>query len=178
VHTLLGVVWAGGIYWLNPAFLWWLLPVVGALILSVPISVYSSRVSWGRCLRAAGFFVIPEEAWPPKVLQGTQQNLKRAGPPATFVDAVVDPGTNALMCATGVARPRQSAAIRTHRVRLVEIALQGGPAALTSQQKMTLLGDPVALSHLHFQVWTSPAAHPVWLTARTATGRIAVSPGA
>jgi len=172
------VVWASGVYWLNPAFLWWLLPVVGALILSVPISVYSSRVSWGRCLRAAGFFVIPEETWPPKVLQGTQQNLKRADPPATFVDAVVDPSANALMCAVGVARPRQSAAIRTHRVWLVDIALQGGPAALTSQQKMTLLGDPVALSHLHFQAWTSPAAHPVWLAARTATGRIAVSPGA
>ena len=47
-HSLLGVVWAGGVYWLNPAFLWWLLPVVGALIISIPISVYSSRVSLGR----------------------------------------------------------------------------------------------------------------------------------
>ncbi len=177
-HTLLGVGWAGGVYWLNPAFLWWLLPVVGALSLSVPISVYSSRVAWGRRLRRAGLFVIPEEAWPPRVLQETQRGLKRSPPPATFVDAVVDPVTNALVCAAGVPRPRQSAAMRTHRLRLVEMALQGGPAALTPQQKMTLLSDPVALSHLHFQVWTSPAAHSVWLAARTATGRIAGSPGA
>ncbi len=177
-HTLLGVGWAGGVYWLNPSFLWWLLPVVGALILSVPISVYSSRVSLGRRLRTAGLFVIPEESWPPRVLQWTQKGLKRSTPPSNFVDAVVDPVINALICAAGVARIRQSAAIRTHRLRLVDDALKGGPAALTNQQKMTLLGDPVALSHLHFQVWTSPAAHPAWLEARALAGPIAFSTGA
>jgi membrane glycosyltransferase len=178
LHTLLGLIWAGSVYWLNPSFLWWLLPVVGALILSVPISVYSSRVSLGRRLRTAGLFVIPEESWPPRVLQWTQKGLKRPTTPPNFVDAVVDPVINALICASGVARIRQSAAIRKHRLRLVDDALKGGPAALTGQQKMTLLGDPVALSHLHFQVWTSPAPHPVWLEARALTEPIAFSTGA
>ncbi len=68
LHTLLGLVWAALVYWLNPAFLWWLLPVVGALIVSVPISVYSSRVSLGRRLRDTGFFVIPQESNPPPEL--------------------------------------------------------------------------------------------------------------
>src|SRR5436190_10528019 len=52
-HTLLGVLWAGGVAWLNPSFLWWLLPIAGALIVSIPVSVYTSRVSVGRRLRAA-----------------------------------------------------------------------------------------------------------------------------
>src|SRR6185503_12156009 len=53
VHTLVGVGWAVGVYWLDPSYTWWLLPVVGALALSMPISVYSSRVSLGRALRRA-----------------------------------------------------------------------------------------------------------------------------
>jgi membrane glycosyltransferase len=28
-HTLVGLVWGGGIFWLNPTFLPWLLPIVG-----------------------------------------------------------------------------------------------------------------------------------------------------
>ena len=53
VHTLIGVAWATFVGWLNPAFLGWLLPVVGALILSIPLSVYTSRVAPGRRLRGA-----------------------------------------------------------------------------------------------------------------------------
>ncbi|MGH8519529.1 MAG: glucans biosynthesis glucosyltransferase MdoH, partial [Panacagrimonas sp.] len=45
--TLLGLVWAGGVYWLQPQFLWWLLPVVGSLVLAIPASVWSSRVRLG-----------------------------------------------------------------------------------------------------------------------------------
>ena len=33
-HTLFGVAWRAGVYWLNKDFLWRLLPVVGALVLS------------------------------------------------------------------------------------------------------------------------------------------------
>src|SRR5262249_51589840 len=51
VHTVLGLAWLALVYWLNPSFLWWLLPVAGALAVSIPISVFSSRVSLGRALR-------------------------------------------------------------------------------------------------------------------------------
>jgi membrane glycosyltransferase len=178
LHTLLGLVWAGGVSWLNPSFLWWLLPVVGALTLSIPISVYSSRISLGRRLRQARLFLIPEESWPPRVLRWITGDLKRAPVPSTFVDAVVDPIVNALICASGVTRIRQSAAIRNSRLRLGSKALMGGPAALTSQEKMTLLSDPVALSRLHFQVWTSPDAHATWLGEQAGTGPMALSAGA
>jgi membrane glycosyltransferase len=67
-HTLLGLAWLGLVYALDPAFLRWLLPVAGALVVSVPISVLTSRISAGRRLREAGLFLIPEEGETPAEL--------------------------------------------------------------------------------------------------------------
>ena len=72
-QTLIGLVWAAAVYSLNPGFLWWLLPVLGALIVAIPLSVLSSRVSLGRKLRDAGLFVIPEESHPPREIQTTME---------------------------------------------------------------------------------------------------------
>jgi membrane glycosyltransferase len=47
-------------------------------------------------------------------------------------------------------------------------ALTGGPRVLSDPEKVFLLADAIALSQLHAQVWTSPAAHPDWLAARRA----------
>jgi len=163
VHTLLGVVWAAGVYWLNPSFLWWLLPVVGALMISIPMSVYSSRISLGRGMRRAGLFVIPEEADAPGELRSMQAHLARAAPLPGFVDAVVDPLAHALACASANMRRSQPAAVGEARRRLVRDAVVGGPDALSMAQKAALLGDPLTLSRLHFQVWTSAQAHPAWL---------------
>jgi len=71
VHTLIGIGWAGVAAWLDIRFLWWLLPVVGALSLSIPLSVYTSRVSLGRKLRERGFFLIPEEVNTPREIAAT-----------------------------------------------------------------------------------------------------------
>lgn len=166
-HTLLGLAWAGVVYWLNPSFLWWLLPVVGALILSIPISVYSSRISLGRYLRKVSFFLIPEEVKPPQELRWVQKNLESMPAMPGFIQAVTDPAANAITCALGKVRPRQSAAIYAHRLRLIDEALRNGPDTLSNEQKMILLGDPIALSDLHFQVWSSLLVHPAWLNADT-----------
>jgi membrane glycosyltransferase len=162
VHTLIGVAWAAGVYWLNPPFLWWLLPVVGALMLSIPMSVYSSRVSLGRLMRRAGLFVIPEEEAPPEELRRMEAHLQRAGPLPGFIEAVVDPLAHALACASGNMRRTQSAALRASRQQLIEDAVAGGPETLTNAQKAALLGDPLALSRLHFQIWASPQANAAW----------------
>jgi membrane glycosyltransferase len=165
-HTLLGLAWAGGVYWLNPSFLWWLLPVVGALILSIPISVYSSRVSLGRFMRKFSFFIIPEEAHPPQELRWVQNNIRLSQDQHGFIDAVTDPITNALVCMFGIARPRQTKTISNYRLRLAHVALQQGPTALSDKQKMILLSDPSALSYLHFNVWTSNQVHQDWFPAK------------
>jgi len=165
-HTLLGSVWAAGVYWLNPEYLWWLAPIVVALMLSIPISVYSSRVSLGRRLRKARWFLIPEESWPPKELRRMRAAFRRARHALPgFLEAVVDPVTNALVCASGTVRTRPTAAARAERLALVERALRNGPGALEAPQKLALLVDPAALSRLHFEVWSAPHAHPAWRAA-------------
>jgi membrane glycosyltransferase len=161
-QTVLGSVWAGGVYWLNPSFLWWLLPVVGALMLSIPLSVYSSRVSIGRLTRKWRYFLIPEEANPPRELRSTQAGFRRARTPPGFVQAVTQPVVNALVCAAGVARPRLSEESRKLRLNLVQEALAGGPESLTPIQKNTLLGDPILLSRLHFGAWEAGQPSPDW----------------
>ncbi|MGH8770294.1 MAG: glucans biosynthesis glucosyltransferase MdoH [Burkholderiales bacterium] len=166
LHTLFGAAWAGCVYWLNPSFLWWLAPIVGALILSIPLSVYSSRVSLGRWTRRAGFFLIPEEWRPPVELEATREHIARSPASLNFIAAVVEPVANALSCASGVARLKQSGRLRNERFRVVQHALVSDPASLTHQQKTALLNDPFALSQLHFQVWTSAEAHTVWQEAR------------
>ena len=161
-HTILGVAWAGFVYWLNPTFLWWLLPVVGALVVSIPISVYTSRVGLGRRLRRARLLLIPEESDPPRELRALAQHLANAAPIPDFGAAVVDPIVNALACATARAGARPSAAALQARRELIALATRLGPQGLTSAHKMALLGDAGALSQLHFMVWTAPDAHPQW----------------
>jgi len=165
LHTLLGSVWAAGVYWLNPAFLWWLLPVVGALMLSIPLSVYSSRVTLGRLMRRAGLFVIPEEMTPPPELRSLRAYLTRAAPLPGFTEAVVDPLVHAVACASANMRRSQPPAVRESRQQLMQEAVERGPGALSNAQKAALLGDPLALSRLHFQVWTSEQAHADWFGA-------------
>jgi membrane glycosyltransferase len=164
-QTLLGVLWAGGVYWLNPSFVWWLLPVAGALIVSIPVSVYTSRVSLGRRLRNGGLFVIPEELHPPPEIKAAVMTVDREASTPRFVDAVVDPTLNALVCATSAPHARDSQTSRQERVQLVRVALSGGPDALSDAQKMRLIDNPDALAELHGDVWTSSEAHAGWRDA-------------
>ncbi|HJT98888.1 MAG TPA: glucans biosynthesis glucosyltransferase MdoH, partial [Rhodanobacteraceae bacterium] len=168
LHTLLGLGWLALVYWLNPSFLWWLLPVAGALAVSIPISVLSSRATLGRKLRAERMFLIPEESYPPRVLRRMRRHFRRAPRDAGFVDAVVDPVHNALACAADVARTQHSEAVRRVHDALVARALIDGPDALTTAERGALLGDALALSRLHFAVWTAADAHPSWIRARPA----------
>ncbi|APR96500.1 glucosyltransferase [Pandoraea thiooxydans] len=163
-HSLLGIVWAAGVYWLNPAYLLWLLPIVGALALSVPLSVFSSRVSLGQRLRRMRLFLIPEESWPPKELRWAQKYAEMAPAGPDFVKAVVDPVANAVACASARLRPARCND-STRRAQWVREALANGPEVLPDKQKSQLLSDPLALSALHLAVWTQADAHPGWRAA-------------
>ena len=67
-HTILGVVTAMLVWRYAHVLFWWMSPITLGLILSVPMSVLSSRVSVGRKFKECGLFVIPEEIKEPKVL--------------------------------------------------------------------------------------------------------------
>lgn len=165
-HTLLGLLWGGGVYWLEPGFLWWLLPIVGSLVLSIPLSVFSSRVTLGRSFRHARLFVIPEEVDLPPELAATTVYNDNGKKLASFSDAVVDPVMNALLCAAVTARPAVPAATQAARAALLDSALKGGPDGLTPRQKNALLDDPLTLSRLHFEIWNSEQANRRWRSQR------------
>jgi len=169
-HTLLGLLWGGGVYWLEPGFLWWLLPIVGSLVLSIPLSVFSSRVTLGRSFRHARLFVIPEEVDLPAELAATTVYNDNGKVLAKFNDAVIDPVMNALACAAVSARPAVPASALAARAALLQAALKGGPDGLSPRQKNALLDDPLTLSQLHFEVWNSEQANRRW-QALTAAAR-------
>lgn len=165
-HTVLGLAWGGLVYWLNPMFVWWLLPIVGSLALSIPMSVLLSRVGLGRASRRANLFVIPEEVTQPREWTDTVNHVASATELPGFADAVVDPVTNALMCATGTPRVVQPEASRQHLDKLVAQALTRGAGSLSANEKHLLLGNPYALAALHQQVWSSPRADDSWKETR------------
>jgi membrane glycosyltransferase len=162
------MAWIGLVYWLDPAFVWWLAPVAGALVLSIPMSVYTSRASLGERARRAGLFLIPEETSPPPEIAAMQRYARSAPPAATWTDAVVDDACNAMMAAFAAPRPVLPPAVREARRALVERALSDGPDALSDFEKNTLLADRDALRELHGRVVSLDRTHPAWLAARDA----------
>jgi membrane glycosyltransferase len=164
-QSTLALVWGIGVYLLDPEFLRWLLPVAGALLLAVPVSVLTSRVSFGRRLRDAGFFVIPEEVRLPAELASVSASLRLRRRYARFVDAVLDPAVNgALRAARAVSVPERPAAA-ARRGTQVEHALRAGPQGLDSAARLALLADPLTLSRLHQQLKNALAAYEAWVPA-------------
>ncbi|MFN8546012.1 MAG: glucans biosynthesis glucosyltransferase MdoH [Candidatus Binatia bacterium] len=162
VDSLLASAWGASLFWLNPGYFWWVTPIIGALILSVPVSVLASRVSLGARARRWGLFLIPEESQPPPELcdlyddLGAAQRQAAARPPAErdgFVRAAVDPHLNAVHRAL-LGRPRSlRAGIRAQRRALLERVLAEGPGSLGARERRELLRDPELTDELHVRVW-------------------------
>jgi len=174
-HSLIGIGWAAFVGWLDPRFLGWLLPVVGAFVLSVPLSVYTSRASLGRALRRRGLFLIPEEVDPPAEIAAAQTYVGRAASCPDVATAVVDPVANALACASTPLRSLPESTMAEHG-GIIERALHDGMVTLTPAERSRLIANPRALARLHFLVWTMPEAHPSWLAAQSTCEAIRPAP--
>jgi membrane glycosyltransferase len=162
LDSLVASLWAVGLYWLNPDYFWWVTPIIGALLVSVPLSVVLSRVRPGDVTRRLGLFRIPEEVVPPPELRDLSELTaaatarRMALPPlerAGFVRSVVDPHANAIHRAFLRAPRRLADAVRAGRQSLVRRALVEGPDALEPWERRVLLLDPDAVDTLHEQVW-------------------------
>ncbi|MEW6440103.1 MAG: glucans biosynthesis glucosyltransferase MdoH [bacterium] len=163
--SLLASAWGGALFWLNPNYFWWVTPIVSALILSIPLSVFTSRSSAGQRARRWGLFLIPEESQPPPLLQEFRElhaDAKRrsAALPERerdgFVRAAVNPLVNALHRAL-LGRPRRvMGSIRERRRAWLERLSREGPAALGMQERRALLLDPECTDGLHERLWSVP----------------------
>jgi membrane glycosyltransferase len=129
---------------------------------SIPLSVFSSRVSQGRATRRDGYFLIPEELYPPDEIQRASDLVADTPELPGFAAAVADPAANALTCAIANTRAGQAEALRRERMGYAERALTGGPDALSTGQKLVLMSDPVLFSRLHAEVVRHPEAARAW----------------
>jgi len=91
VATLFASVWIAAIAWFNPALFFWLLPVAIPLLLSIPLSVYSSRISVGGASRRLHLFQIPEEDSPPPLIDRLRKLLGECKPQSSS-QSTIDSG--------------------------------------------------------------------------------------
>jgi membrane glycosyltransferase len=158
----LAVAWGGALFLYNRSFFWWNTPIIIPLLLSGPLSIWSSRAGAGRTLRKMGLFVITEEVDVPAELTDLaiamkkNDELKRSsilGEKPGFVRGVVDPTANALHRALLRKERKVSLSIEQRRSELREKALVRGPDALSGKEKRELLYDPEQMEKLHREVW-------------------------
>jgi membrane glycosyltransferase len=163
VDSFVASAWGASLFILNPGYFWWVTPIIGALILSVPLSVLVSRVSLGDRTRAWRLFMIPEETDRPVELRDLDLHLaaaqeRAAALPAAerdgFVRAIVDPYVNALHRALLGTGRRLKGSVRAARAACLDRALAEGPSVLPARQRKVLLSDPDMVDALHARVWS------------------------
>jgi len=160
--TLLGLVWGGVAWAVEPVFFLWLSPVMAGLVLSIPISVYSGRRSLGDGLQRRGLFRVPGEIEPPAAVRASRQNPHiEPAVGAGFIAAVADPQTHHLHLSL-LRDPHGRRRIRWPELR--DRAWADGPDALSANERRLLLGDSASLSWLHQQIWIGdePARAAAW----------------
>jgi membrane glycosyltransferase len=67
-HTVLGLVAAASAYGLSPYLFAWMSPTILGLILAIPLSAASGRLSLGLGLKHLGLLLTPEERKPPDIV--------------------------------------------------------------------------------------------------------------
>lgn len=172
--TLLAVVWGSLVYFLSPDYFWWLLPVMAAWLVAIPVSVWISRVGPGMAARRWGLFLTPEEVKLPVLLSlyaaiSEAPPLRRCTALRGFLAAIVDPGVNALHCALLKPSHMASEGVALSRQQLILTAIKDGPGALSAHDRLRVLSDRETMTNLHWRVWIlkGPRAR-YWLSEKAA----------
>jgi membrane glycosyltransferase len=155
-QTIIGIIWGTVLALWVPVLFWWMLPIFAGLLLSIPLSVFTSRASVGRKARRLGLFVTPEESAPPPELQdlGVVVHALETEPSLSGVTpAVVDPYVNAIHVCLLRRSPRQAEDLRRHFAEKRELLLHDGPDALSRSELTALLSDVDSVDWLHREVW-------------------------
>lgn len=157
--VLVALVWSSLIVFLNPSYLIWLLPIVLALLLVVPIIVLTNSVTLGQSACKAGLFLTPEERSPPEEIRALQHALAArtqdsARARAGFRAALVDPYVNALAIASSHTNERHyNKEVALTRSLYATRLLSRGPKALDRNEQLAVLHDRQLLNELHNRIW-------------------------
>ena len=184
-HTLIGGVWGGFMWKLEPTLFWWFTPVLAGMILSVPLSVLTSRRSLGARARSLGLFLTPEETQPPAEIISLRSHLKiheltddptPPRPHAGLAKAILDPYVNAIH--VSLLREKQLNPVYAEQFSklgvgseqaqaLGEKLLAEGPDKLSGSERMLVMADQRLMVWLHQQTWqrSGEALAPWWRAA-------------
>jgi membrane glycosyltransferase len=165
-QTVLGVFWGVSSLILIPSYFRWLSFVLAGLVCSIPLSIFLSKVGFGRRARELGLFLTPEETRPSAELELLERNLAecyRHLPPFEplradygLMQAVLDPYINAMHVAL-LRQRRPSAGAREWFAKLQARLLREGPGTFTTKEKMALLLDPQSMMRLNRELWSLPS---------------------
>lgn len=78
-HMLLGIITTIVVALYAQPLFWWMLPITAGLILSIPISMFTSRESAGQWFKRHKYFLIPEETNVPAIITSAKQFKSRLG---------------------------------------------------------------------------------------------------
>jgi membrane glycosyltransferase len=170
IQTILGLAWTVIALKISLTFTAWMIPILAGLILSAPVSVWTSRTRYGRALAKQKILSTPEEFNPPKVIL-LADNATAAVDPALdasaegrrgVVAAVVDPYVNGVH----VSLLEQTEISPTYEA-LAERCLSEGPSGLSKNELSDLLYHASAMLLMHRAVWLRPSEglHDVWMQA-------------
>lgn len=154
---LLAFGWGAFVYTVDPSYLWWISPILGALIIAIPISVFTSYRSLGRLTRRLGLFIIPSESDPDRLTKEVRflhksNNAKIDG---SFQTAVTDPIVHALHQSLLPERSNRPDGTAEELMILRAQALTEGAESLSKQEQFKLLNDRESMNWLHEQVWAT-----------------------
>jgi membrane glycosyltransferase len=173
-HLLIGIVWGWFTWKLGPGVFWWFTPVLAGMVLSIPLSVLTSRPNLGARAKSLGLFLTPEETQPPIELVSLRSRMKihdltdaapRISAHAGLAVAVLDPYVNAVH--VSLLREKQLNPVYAEHVRrlgagtdaahdLGEKLLAAGPEKLQPSERMIVLADQAVMVWLHQQAWLRP----------------------
>ena len=173
-HALVGLVWGVFMWQLDRTLFWWFTPVLAGMVLSIPLSVFTSRRSLGARVRKMDLFLTPEETAPPPELVALRARMKvheltedptPPHPHAGLTEAVLDPYVNAIH--VSLLREKQLNPVYAEQLArlgvgsgevraLAEKLLARGPDKLTVAERLIIMADAHALVWLHQQAWLRP----------------------
>jgi membrane glycosyltransferase len=170
VQTLLGIAWTILAVKISLTFAAWMAPILLGLILSAPVSVWTSRSRYGKALARQGILSTPEEINSPEVIQ-LADHAKAAVDSALdasldarrgVVAAVVDPYVNGIHVSL-----LEHSEMTPDTELLAERCLSEGPSGLSKNEVAELLYLAPAMLMMHRAVWLRPAEsiHHAWAEA-------------
>lgn len=156
-HTLIGIGVCLVTYLYTPSLFYWLLPITIGLILSVPLSVFSSRETLGKWIKNKGFFVVPEEVHKPSILKAaegafTELSLSLKNISKTGISLLIEyPLFRALhvylLSVNGPAPDFEMKTIRSAEL-CIKTFIGGGDLNLTAEEMKYCLYNPRLLAEL------------------------------